>query len=495
MTVTNYLDREWGLFVDGEFVESESSDRLSIENPADGSTLGSVPESSSADVDRAVTAAEKAYEETWRYLSAREHGEFLYAVADRLEAESEPLAQLETLENGKPIAEARDDVRGAVEAFRYYAGAADKFHGDTIPEREGIVDQTVYQPYGVVGCIIPWNWPAMHSADFTSAPLAAGNAVVLKPAPETPLSSLFIAEVWRETLPDGVVNVVTGATEAGKRLSQHPDIGKLAFTGNTSTGSKVMKAAAENITGVMLELGGKNAQVVLPDADLERAVDGVFGGIFTNQGQACSAGSRLVIHEDCKGEFLDAFVEKARELRIGPGTEAETDLGPLASQKQYDSVTKYIELGKETASIVYEGTLPDGLPDGYYVPPVIFDGISQENRLAHEEIFGPVLTVHEYSTVEEALEIVNDTQYGLTAGVWTRNGEAGRRIARRIETGLVLVNTYQRDLLGAPFGGYKKSGIGRKLGFEDTMREFTKVKTIRSAIAGSDPGDLDSYYE
>lgn len=493
MTDDEYHD--WNLLINGEFRPSQSDDRFEVENPADLSTIGSAPDGTADDVDVAVKAARDAYEDTWCHVSARERVEYLLELADRVEDQFEEFVRLETLENGKPLSESRADVREAVEGYRYYAGAADKIHGETIPERNGLFDYTIREPYGVVGCIIPWNWPPMHSVDFTAAPLAAGNTVVLKPAPETPLSSLKLAQIWQEVLPDGVVNVVTGGVEPGARLTEHPDVRKLAFTGHTNTGTKVMEAAAKDITSVMLELGGKNANIVLPDANLEKAVDGAYQGIFNNQGQACANGSRLLLHESIYDEFLEQFIKKTDDMTIGPGTHSETDLGPLASQKQYEKVTDYIELGKEEgATVLYEGIVPDDL-NGHYVPPVVFGDVTSDMRIVKEEIFGPVLTVQRFDSIERAIEMANDTHYGLTGAVWTRNMEVANRMGRRLEAGLIFINNFVNGFLGAPFGGYKQSGNGRKLGFEDTMHEFTQVKTIRSAIADSKEGSLDDYYD
>jgi len=490
---TEYHD--WKLFIDGEFVESTSGERFSVESPADRSVIGSAPQGTSEDMNKAVQAAKQAYEETWRHIDARDRVEYLLEIADRIEDEFEEFVRLETLENGKPLRESRNDVEEAIDGYRYYAGAADKIHGDTIPTRGELFDYTLREPYGVVGCIIPWNWPPMHTADFTAAPVAAGNTVVLKPAPETPLSSLKMAEIWADILPDGVINVVTGDVEPGARLTEHQDIRKIAFTGHTDTGTAVMKAAAENITDVMLELGGKNANIVLPDANLEKAASGVYHGIFDNQGQACASGSRLLVHEDIKEDLINRLLSQVEAMTVGPGTDPETNLGPLASQQQYDKVRKYIEIGKnEGATLLYQGTLPDDLPDGYYVPPTIFDNVTQEMRIAKEEIFGPVLTIHTYETVEEAIEIANDTKYGLTGAVWTRNMEVANQVVRQIDAGLIFVNNFVNGFLGAPFGGYKQSGIGRKLGLKETMDEFTQEKTIRSSIASSEPGSIDEEY-
>lgn len=495
--MTDHDYHGWDLLVDGEFRPSESGDRFDIENPANGETIGSAPDATAADMDTAIQAAETAYYDSWQHVSARNRVDYLLEIADRIEEAYDEFVLIETLENGKPLYESENDVEEAIQGYRYYAGAADKHHGDTIPEKDGLFDYTVHEPYGVVGVIIPWNWPPMHSADFTAAPLAAGNCVVIKPAPETPLSTLKMAEIWEGVLPDGVVNVVTGGTDPGAQMTQHETVNKIAFTGHDETGKKVMQAAAENITDVLLELGGKNPNLVLPDADIESAVDGSFHGIFDGQGQVCASGSRLLLHDDIYDEFVDKFVARTRDIRIGPGTDNDTDLAPLVSQAQYEKVTEYVEIGKEEgATVLYEGDVPDDVDEnGYYVPPVVFGDVTPDMRIAREEIFGPVLSVFRYESVENAIEIANDTEYGLTGAVWSANMEVANRVARRLEAGLIFVNNFVNGFLGAPFGGYGKSGIGRKLGFDDTMDEFTRTKTIRTAIAGTESGDLDEYYE
>lgn len=484
------------LLIGGEFTESESGERFDVEDPATLDVVGSAPDGTATDIERAVDTAQEAYEQRWRPLSARERGRYLLAVADAVEAEFETLVELETVENGKPLAQSRSDVTETVSTFRYYGGAADKHHGETIPEKRELFDYTVREPYGVVGSIIPWNWPPMHTADFTAPPLACGNTVVLKPAPEAPLSSLRMAELWTDVLPDGVVNVVSGGTEPGAALTSHPDVRKVGFTGHTETGTKIMEAAAETITDVMLELGGKNPNIVLPDAPLAEAVEGTAAGLFTNTGQACAGCERLLLHEDIADEFLDAFTAYIGDLTIGSGLDPETDIAPLANAKQYEKVTSYIDLGKEEgATVLYEGAVPDDVGDGYYVAPVVFGDVDAGMRIAREEVFGPVIVVQEFSSVAEAVDIANDTDYGLTGAVWTRDMRVGNRLARRIEAGIVCVNNYDNGtFLGAPFGGFGRSGTGKKLAFEETMREFTRTKTIRTRIAEDDMTELDDYY-
>ena len=483
-------------FIDGEFVDGGDGDTIDVVNPADRSRLAVVPDGTKEDVDRAVAAARAAYRNTWRHVTQREKGHLLLRVADGLEARAEELARLETMENGKPLEQSRLDVGEAIRNYRFFGGLADKIVGSTIPERNGLFDYTIKEPFGVVGAIIPWNWPPMHTADFTAAPLAAGNTVVIKPAPETPLTTLMFAEVWRDVLPPGVVNVVTGAGAAGGHLVEHPDVPKIAFTGHDSTGVKVMQAAAMHIKSVMLELGGKNANIIFPDADLEAASQGAAAAFLKNGGQACTAGSRLLIHERVHDEVLERICAILPGLSIGDGMQPGVDLGPLASARQHEKVLGYIEIGKrEGARVAYEGRLPEGLPPGYFVAPVIFADVTENMTICREEIFGPVLTVQRFSSFQECLDMANGTVYGLTAAVWTQNMAAANRIARELEAGVVFVNNYENStFLGAPFGGFKKSGIGRKLGLEESIAEFTQSKTIRTAIMSATNGDLERLY-
>ncbi|WP_255152291.1 aldehyde dehydrogenase family protein [Halorarius halobius] len=472
------VDRWPTLYVDGDWTPPESDEYRTVLDPATGEAFAEAPNGGAADVEAAVEAARRSFETTWSDRSAHERVDVLHELADAVEANADELAALETRENGKPLHESERDVEAAIEDFRYYAGAADKHYGETLPNHDDLMDMTVREPYGVVGTVIPWNWPPMHVADFLAPALAAGNTMVLKPAPETPLCALRMAELFDDLLPDGVFNVVPGGVEAGAALTSHPDVGKLAFTGNSNTGTEVLKSAAEHITPVMLELGGKNASVYFPDADLEDAVPGTVDSAFYNSGEACSSSERLLVHEEIHDEFLERFVERTRELVVGPGDDPDTDIGPLASQQQYDKVTDYIEVGKrEGADLVYEGGVPDG--DGYFVAPHVFDGVEPDMRIFNEEIFGPVISVTTFETEREAIELSNQVEYGLTGAVWSGDAKRAMRVAENLEVGFVLVNTYFRGGIGTPFGGYKRSGIGRKHAFEETMREFTRTKTIR----------------
>jgi aldehyde dehydrogenase (NAD+) len=482
------MTSDWQMYIDGEWRESENSERIDVRNPATAEVFGSAPAGTEGDVDDAVAAASEAYETEWSDWSARERGHVMRDMAQRLEDHFDELVELETRENGKPINESENDVNAGIEALYYYAGAGDLFHGDTMPERDGISDMTVHEPYGVVGIIVPWNWPPMHVIDFLAPVLAAGNTAVLKAPPETPFSAIRIAELFEDLLPDGVFNVVTGDVEPGVAVTNHPDVDKLAFTGNSETGKKVLEAASQDITSAMMELGGKNAALVFPDADLEHTVSGLVEGSFYNSGEACSSSERLLVHEDIYDEFIDRFVEATKDhVTVGDGSDPETTMGPLITQAEVDKVEGYAERAQEVgAELLYSGETPSDpeLEDGFYVPPYIFGDVDNQMELFCEEVFGPVVAITPFSDEEEAIELANDVRFGLTGSVWTENGSRSMRVARALEAGMIYVNNYNREMLGLPFGGYKQSGMGRKLAFEETMQEFTRVKGIRF---GTDP--------
>lgn len=467
------------LYVDGDWREPTTGEYIDVIDPATGEGFATAPKGASEDIEAAVEAAAHSFNRVWSDWDAHERADVLREMAIVVEDHFDELVELETNENGKPLHESERDVEAAIEDFRYYAGSANKHYGDTLPEHADLMDMTVREPYGVVGTVIPWNWPPMHVADFLAPALATGNTVVLKPAPETPLCALRMAELFDDLLPDGVFNVVPGGAEAGQALTSHPEVGKLAFTGNSETGTKVLEAAAQNITSVMLELGGKNASIYFPDADLADAIPGTVDSAFYNSGEACSSSERLLVHEDIHDEFLERFIEHTMDIVVGPGRDPDTDLGPLASETQYEKVREYIEIGqREGANLIYAGDV-DVDEDGYYVAPHVFDDVTPELRLFNEEVFGPVISVTTFESEQEAIELSNQVEYGLAGAVWTADAKRSMRVANQLEAGFVLVNTYYRGGIGAPFGGYKQSGQGRKHAFEETMREFTQVKTIR----------------
>lgn len=475
------FDRDWHQYVNGEFVESSSGERLDVTNPATGEPFATAPAGTEADVDAAVEAAREAFEE-WRWTDPLDRADALFEIADRIAAHREELIELETLENGKPLYQSGNDVSSAEKTFRYYAGGADKFYGDTSKTTPDETTKTTYEPYGVVGIIVPWNWPPMHTADFAAVALATGNTVVLKPAPETPLSSIRIAELVSDVLPDGVFNVVTGGVEPGIALTSHDDVDMLSFTGNDDTGEAVLAAAAEHITPTMMELGGKNPAVVFPDADFDRTISGLIRSVFYNSGQACSGSERLLIHEEIYDEFLKAFAAEVDALTVGDGRDDGIQVGPMATPAQRDKVVEAIDAARsDGAEVLAQAKLPDETEyeGGYWAPPTLLGNAERDMGIFQEEVFGPVAAAVPFSTESEAVDLANDVEYGLTSSVWTKDVNRAHRLASRIEAGIVAVNNPNRGGLGTPFGGYKRSGIGRKKDFTETMREFTQPKTIR----------------
>jgi len=475
------------LFIGGEWVESTSKETFETINPATGEVLARVSAADAEDVDRAVEAAWRAYRESWRKTDAAYRGRLLFQIAQKIKEHSEELARLETLDNGKPLNESRLDMFLAAECFEYYGGAAAKLEGKTVPVFGERFDYVLREPWGVVGQIIPWNFPLLMAAWKLAPALAAGNCVVLKPAEQTPLTALRLAELIGDLVPKGVVNVLTGyGPEAGAPLAKHPKVRKIAFTGSTEVGREVMALAAEHIADVTLELGGKSPQIVFPDADLEAALEGVLLGIFYNAGQQCSAGSRLFLHDEIYDEFLKKLVERAGQIRVGDPQKPETQMGPLVSDEQQKRVLDYIELGrKEGAKLLLGGGPPEdpALRKGYYVMPTIFTEVENSMRIAQEEIFGPVLCVLRWSDEKAMIEQANDVQYGLCAGIWTRDLLKAHRTARELEAGYIWINQYDVFPYGAPFGGYKQSGVGRELAFE-TLYHYTQLKNVNVDLSG-----------
>lgn len=472
---------EWRMLVGGERVDAADGETIDVRNPATGSVFDTAPAGTADDVDDAVEAASDAFEQ-WREVTPERRGEYLFELADRLEEIHDELVDLETQENGKPRFQSENDVTNAERITRYYAGAADKIRGDTVVDSDDEVLKTVYEPLGVVGIVIPWNWPPIHTAEFAFVAIATGNTVVLKPAPETPLSSLRIAEVAADVLPDGVFNVVTGGVEPGARLTEHPDVDKLAFTGNDATGVKVLEAAAQNITPAMMELGGKNPAIVFPDADMEKAISGLIYNAFYNSGQACTNPERLLLHEDIYEEFLEEYAARVEDIVVGNGADERTEVGPLVSERQRDTVEDAIENALDDgAEIRAQADLPDDpeLADGYYVPPTLFENVDPDMELACEEVFGPVVAPLSFSDEAEAIELANRTEYGLAASVWTGDVNRAHRVTHNIEAGILCINHPTRSRQGLPFGGYKRSGIGRKKGLDETMHEYLQVKSVQ----------------
>jgi betaine-aldehyde dehydrogenase len=470
------------LFIDGRFVDAESGETLATLNPHDNSAIANVAMAGRADVDKAVDAAEKAFP-AWSRMAAGDRGRILLRLADLIESRGDELARLESLDTGHPLRDSRAlDVPRTAACFRYFGGMADKFEGEVVPVEAGFLNYLLREPVGVVGQVVPWNFPLMFTSWKMGPALAAGNCVVLKPAEITPLTSLRVAELMSEAgMPDGVVNVVPGlGSVAGQYIAEHERIAKIAFTGSTATGRRIVQASASNLKKVQLELGGKGANIVFDDADLTAAVNGSAWAIFHNQGQACIAGSRLMLHEKIADAFLDRFTALARSIKIGNPLDASTEMGPLTSAMHRDRVLGYVDIAqREGGRVVSGGKAPDApeLARGCYVEPTVVHAKTSRDRIAQEEVFGPFVTVLTFADDAEALEIANSTEYGLGSGLWTKDLSRAHRFARDLRAGMVWINSYKRVHPGSPFGGVGRSGYGREMGF-DAMREYTQVKSV-----------------
>lgn len=469
------------LFIGGEFVDGLQGATIDVLDPHDGSLLTSIAEARQDDVDRAVRAAEEA-SPRWERMSAADRGRLLLRLADAIEADAENLALLETRDTGHPIRDTRNlDVPRTAATFRYFGGMADKFQGSVVPVESGFLDYVVPQPLGVVGQIVPWNFPVMFCSWKMAPALAAGNTIVMKPSELTPLSALRIAELINEVgFPPGVVNIVPGyGATAGQQIVDHPGIAKVSFTGSTAVGQQVARGAADSLKQVHLELGGKGANIVFEDANLVAAVNGTAFGIFHNQGQACIAASRLIVHDSVAEEFLERFTALARSIRLGDPKDPATEMGPLTTAMHRDRVMSYIDVAlSEGGEVLTGGRAPDvaELSEGFYVEPTVVR-VDHTARAACEEVFGPFMTVHTFSSDEEALKIANSVDYGLGGGLWTRDLSRAHRMARDLRAGMVWINSYKRVNPGSPFGGIGKSGYGREMGFE-AMREYTEPKAV-----------------
>ena len=469
------------LFINGQFVEAEDGETLPSLNPHDGSKLADVAMAGRADIDKAVKAAQAAFPR-WSSMAAMERGRLLLKLADLIEERGDELARLESLDTGHPLRDTRNlDVARTSATFRYFGGMADKYHGAVIPVERGFLNYMLRQPVGVVGQIVPWNFPLMFTSWKMGPALAAGNTIVMKPAELTPLSSLRMAELMAEVgFPDGVVNIVPGlGNVAGQYIAEHPGIAKVAFTGSTAVGRRIVQASAGNLKRVQVELGGKGANIVFGDADITAAVNGSAFAIFHNQGQACIAGSRLVLHESIADEFLEKFTALATSIRLGNPLDPTTEMGPLTSAMHKERVMGYCQIAREQGGeILIGGKSPDrsDLAAGYYVEPTVVKA-KPADRVSQEEVFGPFVTVTTFKTDEEALEIANGTEYGLGGGLWTRDLQRAHLIASAMKSGMVWINCYKRFNPGSPFGGVGSSGYGREMGFE-AMHEYTEVKSV-----------------
>ncbi len=470
----------WGAFIGGAFVEPGDEETFEVTEPATGRAIARVVSGGAELVGRAVAEARRAYP-GWRDTPPRERGRLLRLVAAKIRAHAEELAKLEAKEVGKPRRDAlRFDVSYCSVGFDYYAGLGETLHGEII-DQGPIEARVIYEPYGVVAAILPFNWPPIHFTKKCAPALAAGNTVVIKPGEQAPLTVLRLAELANEVLPPGVLNAVPGLA-AGPALSAHPQVERITFTGATATGQQVLRSAAENLTYATMELGGKNAVLVLADADLDAAVRVAIEGMFYNQGEACTSTARILVQADVHDEFLARFARAAEALVVGDGLDAATDIGPMVDATQRDKVLGYLRTGlDEGARLVTQGRLPDEerLRDGYWVAPTVLADVTPDMTVAQEEIFGPIACVMRFGTEDEAIEIANGTAYGLTAAICTTDLVRADQIARRLEAGMVFVNNYmRRAFLGSPFGGVKGSGFGRENAIE-TLHEFVRSKNIR----------------
>jgi aldehyde dehydrogenase (NAD+) len=478
--VEKFLSGKKKLFINGEFVESKSQKTFETYNPATGEVLAHVYEAGKEDIDLAVKAARKAFDEgPWSKMSASERSRLMYKLADLMEKNKEELAQLETLDNGKPIRETTSaDIPLAIDHMQYYAGWSTKIVGQTIPVNGPFFNYTRHEAVGVVGQIIPWNFPLLMAMWKLGAALATGCTVVLKPAEQTPLSALYLAELIQEAgFPAGVVNIVPGFGEtAGQPLVDHPLVDKIAFTGSTEVGKLIMSKASKTLKRVTLELGGKSPNIILPDADLTKAIPGALNGVMFNQGQVCCAGSRVFIQKKQFDNVVADMVDHAKKIKQGAGIFADTEIGPLVSIEQQKRVLGYIQKGiNEGAELVAGGDKPQ--EQGYFVSPTIFADVRDEMTIAKEEIFGPVISAMPYDDLDELINRANNSEYGLAAGVWTRDVAKAHYISSKLRAGTVWVNCYNTFDAASPFGGFKQSGMGREMG-SYALNNYTEVKSV-----------------
>ena len=471
----------WGAFINGAFVDAGALDTFAVLEAANGQPLARVVSADEDLVAMAVTDARRAYDEVWRYLPPKEKGALMRQVAAKIREHADELAEICAREVGKPKRDAlRVDVTSCHSSFDYYSGLTEMMHGQILDQ--GPVEARVtYEPYGVVAAILPFNWPPIHFSKKCAPALAVGNTVVIKPGEQAPLTVLRLVELANEVLPPGVINAVSGLS-AGAMLASHPRVERISFTGATATGRKVMESAAKNLTFATLELGGKNALLVLDDADVDEAVAIAIEGMFYNQGEACTSTSRLLVHSSLYDEFAAKFVERTAALVVGDPLAPSTDIGPLVDRRQQERVLHYADVGtSEGATLLYQGELPEhlDLANGFYVAPVVVGDVTKEMTIAREEIFGPVAALMRFDTDDEAVDIANATDYGLTAAICTRDEVRASHLAQRIEVGMVFVNNYtRRNFIGSPFGGVKGSGYGREYGPE-TLHEFVRAKNVR----------------
>jgi betaine-aldehyde dehydrogenase len=467
-------------YVNGQWVSSASGGTFPVYDPSTEEVIAQVASSNAADVDKAVKAARTTFDSgPWPAITAQDRGRILFKLAEKIRQNASQLAELECRNTGKPIVEAEYDIADVATCFEYYGGLANKVTGNVNPVPANALSFTLREPVGVAGQIIPWNYPLLMAAWKLAPAIAAGCTCVLKPAEQTPLTALEFANWFEEAgLPPGVVNIVNGFGEtAGAAIVAHPNVDKIAFTGSAAVGKIIVKSAADTLKRVTLELGGKSPNIFFPDADWEAAVDGALFGVFINQGEVCSAGSRILVEKKIYSKFVEAMTEKAKRIKLGAPLDRDTKMGPLASKEQYDRVSSYLDLGKKEAKVAIGGGRPKQFSKGYYVEPTIFYDVQNSARIAREEIFGPVASVIPFDGESEAIRIANDTPYGLAAAVWTRDIYKAFRVVKSLRAGIIWVNHMQPTYVEAPWGGYKQSGFGRELG-PWGLEEYLETKQV-----------------